>query len=87
MSSSFGFYSLIASTISLIFITASTIFFALPLLPTDEEINSISSTCFDSNPHMQNALIKNRKNAFRGLSLLSLGVLFQVISISIQMIL
>ena len=70
----------IASFFSLIFTTASAIVFALPLIRSDKEIENISGTYFDANPHMKRALILDRRTAFLGLLLLSLGVLFQIVS-------
>ena len=86
MSFTLFFYSLIASTISLILISTSSIFFALPLLIKDEEIEKMCKTYFDGNLHMQKALMRDRVNAIRGLFLLSVGVFFQALSIILQMV-
>ena len=87
MSSSLTFYSLGASIISLGLISASTIFFGLPLFRTDTEIRDLTSTFVGGNPYMRDALMRDRRNAFYGLFLLSLGILFQFLSITIQMLL
>ena len=84
-------YSTIASILSLIFTAGSALVFALPLIRSDDEIQKISGTSFGENrysplpinPHMKRALILERKMAYLGLFLLSVGVLFQILSIFI----
>ena len=79
----------ICSIISIVSTFISAIFFAIPLLLKDEEIEKISRThggpnqySSDAiNPHMKNALMKDRRNAQIGLCLLSIGVEFQIFSI------
>jgi len=87
MSFTLFFYSLVASTISLVLISASSIIFLLPLvLRNDEEIEKMCGTFFVGNPHMKKSLMQDRENAKLGIFLLSVGALFQITSIYLQMI-
>ena len=81
--------ALIFSFLGLLFTTLSAWFFSRPLILTDSESEKISRTHGYPNPyahnainpHMKNALLSDREMARRGLIFLSLGFLFQVVSI------
>lgn len=73
--------ALICSIISMVSTFFSAIFFAPSLIRKDEEITEMCATCFDGNPVMKKALMKDRRNAQIGLCLLSIGVEFQIFSI------
>jgi hypothetical protein len=80
------FYPLALSFISLVFTSASALCFAPPLFRSNEEIENMSATCFDGNPHLEKALKKDRRNSQIGFFFLSLGFAFQTLSILIQLI-
>jgi hypothetical protein len=46
----------------------------------------MTATCFDENPHMKNALIRDQNNAKIGFALLTIGLFFQMLALFLQMI-
>ena len=49
------------------------------LIPSKKDIEDISMTTFDYNPHVRDAYLKNRKIAKYALILLAIGFIFQLI--------
>jgi hypothetical protein len=84
--SALTFYSMALAFISLVFTSASAVCFAPPLFRSNEEIENMSATICDGNPHLEKALKKDRRNSQIGFFFLSLGFAFQTLSIFIQLV-
>ena len=69
--------------IGLIFSFFSAVSFAIPILKRRKEIEKETEACWDYNSALRQELLRDRKFAFVGLFLLSIGFLFDALALAI----